>query len=99
MALELACFWLGNEVTGTRDFFTGNDKKMPKCELTVFHDPTTIIPPVYPPKCLHKHCFQFLLGLEIVPREVKTILTQTFFGGRVKKMYFKGIVKIGIKWE
>ena len=37
-----------------------------------FHNP--IIHLVYPPKCLHKHFFQFLLELTIVPSEVKTIL-------------------------
>ena len=26
---------------------------------------------VYPQKILHKHCFQFILGLTIVPREIE----------------------------
>ena len=25
----------------------------------------------YPPKILHNHCFQFLLGIIVVPREIK----------------------------
>ena len=26
---------------------------------------------IYPPEILHKHCFQFLLGIIFVPREIK----------------------------
>ena len=33
------------------------------------------------PKILHNHCFHYLLGLTIVPREIqKTMLVQNFWG-------------------
>ena len=30
------------------------------------------------PKILHKHCLQFLLGVKMAPRELKTMLIQSF---------------------
>ena len=35
------------------------------------------------PQILHKHCFQFLLGLTMVPRENKTMLMKNL-GGQTK---------------
>ena len=32
-----------------------------------------------PQKILHKHCFQFILGLTIVSREIETMLIQNFW--------------------
>ena len=37
------------------------------------------------PQILHKHCFQFLLGLTMVPRGNKTMLMQNL-GGQAKSI-------------
>ena len=37
------------------------------------------------PQILHKHCFQFFLGLTMVPREKKTMLKRNL-GGQVKSI-------------
>ena len=39
------------------------------------------IAPYLPPKILHNHCFQFLLGITVVPREIKNDLG----GGGIKQ--------------
>ena len=36
-------------------------------------------------KILHKHCFQFLLGLTIAPREMETFMFMQNFGGSKRK--------------
>ena len=48
---------------------------------------------VCPPKILHKHCFQFLLGLTMVPRENKNN-AYAKFGGTNKQYY--GIFRNGL---
>ena len=45
------------------------------------------------PKILHKHCFQFLLGLTMVPRENKNN-AYAKFGGTNKEYY--GIFRSGL---
>ena len=40
----------------------------------------------YPPKFLDKHCFQFLLGHENVPREVEINAYADFWG--LKRVYY-----------
>jgi len=52
--------------------------------IRYFHIP--IIHVVYPPKVLHKHCFQFLLGFTIVPRELENNTSAKFWG--VNKVYY-----------
>ena len=52
----------------------------------------TMILFVCPSKLLHKHCFRFLLGLTVVPRENK-ILVQNL--GRANKEYY-GIFESGL---
>ena len=37
-------------------------------------------------KILHKHCFQFLLGLAIAPREMETFMLMQNFGGTTKSI-------------
>ena len=37
-------------------------------------------------KILHKHCFQFLLGLTIAPREIETFMLMQNFGGTTKSI-------------
>ena len=37
-------------------------------------------------KILHKHCFQFLLGLTIAPREMETFMLMQNFGGTTKSI-------------
>ena len=38
--------------------------------------------PVYPPEfCIINHCFQFLLGITVVPREIQDNSYAKFFGG------------------
>ena len=39
-----------------------------------------------PPKILHKHCFQFLLGLTITPREIENYSYAKFW--RDNKEYY-----------
>ena len=46
-----------------------------KIQIHNFH--MSIMHRVYSPKCLHKHCFQFLLGFT---KNLKTILMQNFRG-------------------
>ena len=41
----------------------------------------SVIHLVYPPKFWYKHCFQFLLGFTIAPREINTINAFFFVGG------------------
>ena len=48
------------------------------------HNP--IIHLYYPPKLLHNHCLQFLLGDENVPREVENNAYADFWG--VKEVYY-----------
>ena len=48
------------------------------------HNP--IIHLYYPPKLLHNHCLQFLLGHENVPREVENNAYADFWG--IKEMYY-----------
>ena len=38
-----------------------------------------------PPEILHKHCFQFLLGLTITPREIENY-AYAKFGGTAKNI-------------
>ena len=48
------------------------------------------------PQILHKHCFQFLLGLTMVPRENKNNAYPKF--GRINKEYY-GIFQSGLLKE
>ena len=56
--------------------------------IRYFHIP--IIHIVYltppPPNVLHKHCFQFLLGFTILPRELENNTYAKFWG--VNKVYY-----------
>ena len=45
-----------------------------------------------PPKILHKHCFQFLLGITVVPREIEDNGYAKFW--EVNKVHY-GLCKIG----
>ena len=53
---------------------------MPIHELHIDHN-TTYLPPPPPKKNLHNHCFQFLLGITVVPREIQDNGSTIFFGG------------------
>ena len=48
------------------------------CSFTIFTE--TIMDLVYPHKILHNHCFQFLLGITVVPREIEGNGYASFWG-------------------
>ena len=52
--------------------------------IRYFHIP--IIHVVYPPKVLHKHCFHFLLGFTIFPRELENNTYAKFW--EANKVYY-----------
>ena len=54
------------------------DKFWPQSVIRYF--PMPIIHLVYPPRVLHKHCFQFLLGFTILPRTWKQYLCKNLWG-------------------
>ena len=43
-----------------------------------------------PPKILHKHCFQFLLGRLYVPRETENNADEKFLGGKQSVLWVCG---------
>ena len=43
---------------------------------------------VQPPKILHNHCFQFLLGITAVQTKLKTMVTQIWWGGGGDEVHF-----------
>ena len=59
------------------------------------------------PQILHKHCFQFLLGLTTTPRENETMLLQNL-GGQIKSIMvfsqvaygiFHGVCNLHLQWN
>ena len=40
------------------------------------------------PKILHKHCLQFLLGVEMAPRETENNAYAKFWGGRQRALWY-----------
>ena len=56
------------------------------------------LPPPLPPQILHNHCFQFLLGITVVPREIQDNGYAKFFfwgGGWVNKVHYNGLCENG----
>ena len=54
-----------------------------KCKsdvLTIFIEPPPL--PTPPKKRLHNHCFQFFMGITVVPREIEDSCYAKFDGGR-----------------
>ena len=51
------------------------------------------------PKILHKHCFQFLLGVKMAPRETENNAYAKFWGDKQRVLWyvmiFSGVVKSG----
>ena len=49
------------------------------------------------PKILHKHCFQFLLGVKMAPRETENNAYAKFWGDKQRALWhvmvFSGVVK------
>ena len=45
------------------------------------------LPPPPAPQILHNHCFQFLLGITVVPREIQDNSLAKFLGG-VNKVHY-----------
>ena len=41
---------------------------------------------VWHPKILHKHCFQFLSGVKMAPRETENNAYVKFWGGQTKSI-------------
>ena len=50
-----------------------------KLQIHLFHIDHNI--PCLPPKILHNHCFQFFLGITVIPREIKDNGYAKFGGG------------------
>ena len=50
------------------------------------------------PKILHKHCFQFLMGVKMAPRETEDNAYANFWGDRQRALWyamvFSGVVNI-----
>ena len=59
---------------------------------SIHHFHTDHNAPCLPPKILHNHCFQFLLGITVVPREIEKNDYAKF--SEVNKVYF-GPCEIG----
>ena len=55
-----------------------------KIQIHNFH--MSIMHLLYPPKCLHKHCFQFLFGFTFLPRELENNTYVKF--QRANKVYY-----------
>ena len=52
---------------------------------------------VYPPRILHKNCFQFLLGITVVSREIKNNSYAFFLGGGGEgELLFNVLVAVAI---
>ena len=47
---------------------------------TEFFNTLTIMHPCLAPQIFHTHCFQFLLGITVVPREIEDNGYEKFFG-------------------
>ena len=54
-------------------------------------------PPPSPPQILHNHCFQFLLGITVVPREIQENGYAKFGGGGgwVNNVHYNGLCENG----
>ena len=54
---------------------------------------------VCPPKILHKHCLQFLLGVKMAPRETENNAYSNFWGDNQRALWyvmvFSGVVNYG----
>ena len=53
-----------------------------------------------PPRILHNHCFQFLLGITVVPREIQDNGYAKFFcceNGKLRKMIFQSVTQAARK--
>ena len=49
------------------------------------------------PKKLHKHCFQFLLGVKMAPRETEDNAYAKFGGGKQRTLWYV-IVFLAMEW-
>lgn len=54
--------------------------------------PLPIIHLVYSPHILHNYCFQFLLGIVVVPRELEVDACATFWGGSKRDVLWALII-------
>ena len=56
---------------------------------------------VCPPKILHKHCLQFLLGVKMAPRETENNAYSNFWGDNQRALWyvmvFSGVVNRTLK--
>ena len=43
---------------------------------------------VFQPKILHKHCFQFLLGVKMAPRETENNSYAKFWGDKQRALWY-----------
>ena len=64
-------------------------------QVAVTMDTAATVPYSLSPQILRKHCFQFFLGLTMVPKENKTNAYTKFGGGGGVKQYY-GIFRSGL---
>ena len=51
---------------------------------------------VCPPKILHKHCLQFLLGVKMAPRETENNAYAKFWGDKQRALWY---VVVFLEWS
>ena len=48
------------------------------------------------PKILHKHCFQFLLGVKMAPRDTENNAYAKFWGAKLRALWY---VMVFLEWS
>ena len=51
---------------------------------------------VWHPKILHKHCFQFLLGVKMAPRDTENNAYAKFWGDKQRALWY---VMVFLEWS
>ena len=53
---------------------------------------------VCPPKILHKHCLQFLLGVKMAPREIENNAYLNFWGDKQRALWYVMVFSGVVNW-
>ena len=51
------------------------------------------------PKILHKHCFQFLLGIKMAPRETENNTYAKFWGDKERALWYVMVFSVVVNCE